>query len=64
MATQENEVNWRLTFRAALIISAVVLIFSGVFHIDRVACRTCGQDVARYFLTLFGFITTFGYAIG
>lgn len=64
MATQENEVNWRLTFRAALIISAVVLIFSGVFHYDRIACSTCWQDVTRYLFTLFGSITAFGYAVG
>lgn len=64
MATQKNGVNWRLTIRAALIMLAVSLMFSGVYHFDRVSCRTCWQDLMRYFFTLFGSITAFGYAIG
>lgn len=64
MATRADAVNWRLALRVTLIITAVGLMLSGIFSFNRIACSTCWQDVTRYFFTLFGFITAFGYAVG
>ena len=64
MSAQENEVNWRLTIRAALILAAVGLGLFGVFNYDRIDCRVCWQDVTKHYFAFFGYFAAFGFAIG
>ncbi len=60
----EQEVNWRLTIRAALIVTAVGLGIAGVFQFNRIGCRLCWQDVTKHFFAFFGYFAAFGFAIG
>lgn len=64
MNQTEKEVNWRLTIRAALIITAVGFALFGVFHLDQIECRVCWKDVTRFYFSVFGYVTAFGFAIG
>lgn len=64
MSDSEKEVNWHLTFRAALIITAIGLILFGVFAMDRIECKVCWKDVTRYYFSVFGYFSAFGFAIG
>lgn len=64
MPDQEKAVNWSLTLRAALIMAAVGLGFSGLFQLERVGSAAHWQDVISSFFTLFGYISAFGFAIG
>jgi hypothetical protein len=64
LSSQEEKVNWRLTIRAALVLAAVGLGFSGVFHYGRIGCPACWQEIARHYFAFFGYIAAFGFAIG
>ena len=64
MFTQEKEVNWRLAIRASLILGAAFLTLSNTFHVDRIACQVCWQDVTKHYFAFFGFFSAFGFAIG
>ncbi len=64
MSENEKEVNWHLTFRAALIISAIGLVLFGVFGMDRIECKVCWRDVTRHYFSVFGYFSAFGFAIG
>jgi len=60
----ENRVNWRLTIRAALVMTAVGLLLFGTLRFDQMYCRVCWDDQVRYFFGVFGYFAGFGYAIG
>lgn len=64
MSEIEKKVNWLLTFRAALIISAVGLSLFGVFDVNRIECKVCWRDVTGHYFSVFGFFSAFGFAIG
>lgn len=64
MSEKESEVNWNLTFRAALIVAAIGLGLFGVLDFGRLTCRTCWKDVTQYYFSVFGYIAGFGFAIG
>jgi hypothetical protein len=60
----ETRVNWRLTIRAALVITAVSMALFGVLSADQIDCRVCWRDQVSYFFGVFGYFAGFGYAIG
>ena len=64
MSGNQNEVNWLLTFRAALIITGGGLFLSGVFAMDSIECKVCWRDVTRHYFSVFGFFSAFGFASG
>lgn len=56
--------NWRLTIRAAIIVAAIGMAFSGTFHFNRIECTVCWKEIASYLFSVFGFISGTGFAIG
>lgn len=64
MSEPESQVNWRLTIRAALVMTALGVIFLGVLHADQLQCCVRWREQVQYYFALFGFFAAFGYAIG
>jgi hypothetical protein len=60
----KSQVNWRLTIRASLVMTAVGLILFGVLQADQLQCRVTWKEQVLYYFALFGFFAAFGYAIG
>lgn len=64
MSEKEKGVNWNLTLRAVLIVTAIGLALFGVFGTDRIECKVCWRDVTRHYFAVFGYFSAFGFAIG
>lgn len=64
MSEKEAKVYLNLTFRAALIVTAIGLGLFGVLDFNHVECKVCWKDVTRYYFLIYGYISGFGFAIG
>lgn len=61
---QENEVNWSLTLRAALIVAAIGLTFFGALQSNQHCGSGQWRENVKSFFTVFGFFSAFGFGIG